>query len=179
MLNSLITSQTRIKLLLKFFMNSSTRAHLRGLEAEFGESTNGIRVELNRLEEAKLLVSAFEGNKKLYQANRKHPLFNDIHNLVLKETGIDRAIERVVRKTGNLYRIYLTGDFARGRNSRVIELILIGDNIDLEYLDRKIVQSEKIAGRKIKCSLYGREEAKKVLADIDPGELVVLWGNGG
>jgi len=33
MLNSLITSQTRIKLLRKFFLNNSTRAHLRGLDA--------------------------------------------------------------------------------------------------------------------------------------------------
>jgi hypothetical protein len=85
MLDSLITSQTRIKLLLKFFIDSSTKAYLRGLESEFGDSTNGIRIELNRLEQAGLLVSAKEGNKKLYQANRKHPLFKDIHSLIMKE----------------------------------------------------------------------------------------------
>ena len=51
MLESLITSKTRIKLLLKFFLNSSTKAYLRGLEAEFGESTKAIRLELNRFEQ--------------------------------------------------------------------------------------------------------------------------------
>jgi len=40
MLDSLITSKTRIKLLLKFFLNTSTHAYLRGLADEFGESTN-------------------------------------------------------------------------------------------------------------------------------------------
>ena len=55
MLDSIITSKTRIKLLLKFFLNSETKSYLRNLEQEFGESTNGIRVELNRLEGAGLL----------------------------------------------------------------------------------------------------------------------------
>ena len=49
MLDTLITSKTRIKLLMKFFMNPRTRAYLRELASEFGESTNSIRVELNRL----------------------------------------------------------------------------------------------------------------------------------
>ena len=50
MLETLISSKTRIKLLLKFFLNSKTKSYLRNLESEFGESTNAIRVELNRLE---------------------------------------------------------------------------------------------------------------------------------
>jgi hypothetical protein len=65
MLDSLVTSQTRIKLLKKFFLNSSTSAHLRGLESEFGESSNAIRVELNRFEDAGLLNSFPDGNKKI------------------------------------------------------------------------------------------------------------------
>ena len=69
MLDSLVTSQTRIKLLKKFFLNSSTKAHLRGLETEFGESSNAIRVELNRFEGSGLLTSLWDGNKKVYQAN--------------------------------------------------------------------------------------------------------------
>jgi hypothetical protein len=49
MLQALITSRTRIKLLLKFFLNSSNTSYLRDLAAEFGESTNAIRLELNHL----------------------------------------------------------------------------------------------------------------------------------
>src|SRR5665647_1849597 len=117
MLDSLVTSQTRIKLLKKFFLNSSTKAHLRGLESEFGESSNAIRVELNRFEGAGLLNSLRDGNKKIYQANLNHPLYSDIHNLIMKETGIDRVIEKVIHRIGRLFSIYLTGDFARGKDS--------------------------------------------------------------
>ncbi|HIO73555.1 MAG TPA: ArsR family transcriptional regulator, partial [Flavobacteriales bacterium] len=44
MLDSLITSKTRVKLLLKFFLNPNTSAYLRGLSTEFGESTNAVRL---------------------------------------------------------------------------------------------------------------------------------------
>jgi predicted transcriptional regulator len=72
MIETLISSKTRIKLLLKFFLNSETTSYLRHLESEFGESTNAIRLELNKLEEAGMLNSQFEGNKKIYQANKQH-----------------------------------------------------------------------------------------------------------
>jgi DeoR/GlpR family transcriptional regulator of sugar metabolism len=81
MLEALITSKTRIKLLLKFFLNPSTSAHLRGLATEFNESSNAIRLELNRLEDAGMLTTVSEGNKKLFQVNKKHALFNSYNKL--------------------------------------------------------------------------------------------------
>ncbi len=175
MLNSLITSQTRIKLLLKFFINSNTKAHLRGLESEFGESTNGIRVELNRLEQAKLLKSSKSGNRKYYQANTGHPLFREIHNIILKETGIDRVIERIVARTGNIIRVYLTGSFAKGLNSDLIELLIVGNSIDREYLKRKIVQAGRLARRRVKYKLIEPQEENDFLAKMNEEELLVLW----
>jgi hypothetical protein len=175
MLNSLITSQTRIKLLKKFFLNRSTKAHLRGLESEFGESSNAIRIELNRFEDAGLLRSLKEGNKKIYQANPEHPLYRDIHQLILKETGIDLVIEKVIHRLGDLSAVYLTGEFAHGIDSKVIDLILVGNNIDREYLGRKVVQAEKLAGRKISYIILEPGESKDYLKFFKPADLLPLW----
>jgi DNA-binding transcriptional ArsR family regulator len=175
MISTLITSQTRIKLLKKFFLNSHTRAHLRGLESEFGESSNAIRVELNRFEEAGLLKSNMDGNKKIYQANPVHPLFKDIHNIILKETGIDQVIEKVIHRLGNLLSVYLTGDFARGKDSPVIDLILVGDSIDRDYLSAKIAQSEKLVGRSVHYVILAPDEAEDVLAGFKETDLLALW----
>lgn len=175
MLSSLITSETRIKLLKKFFLNGSTRAHLRALEAEFGESSNAIRIELNRFEEAGLLNSLWEGNKKIFQANRDHPLYYDIHNIILKETGIDRVINKVIHRLGNLISVYLTGDFAMGKDSHLIELILVGGEIDREYLARKVMQAEEMVGRKVSYIVLNPSEAENFLLDMDPSELLPLW----
>lgn len=175
MLSSLITSQTRVKLLRKFFLNSNTRAHLRGLETEFGESSNSIRIELNRFENAGLLNSLREGNKKIFQANIKHPLFKDIHNIILKETGIDRVIEKVIHRLGDLACVYLTGEFAHGKDSSVIELIIVGKDIDREYLARKIVQAEEIVKREITCIVIDPVEAESYISKYKPSDLLPLW----
>lgn len=183
MIGALITSQTRIKLLKKFFLNSSTRAHLRGLEAEFGDSTNAIRVELNRFEDAGLLVSSQESNKKLYQANEKHPLFPDIHSIIIKEAGLDKVIEKIIHRIGDLACVYLTGDFAHGRDSQVIELILVGNNIDNDYLESKAKQAEELSGRSVKCTVFDPSQAEAELKNYKPSDLLPLWncnsgGNG-
>jgi hypothetical protein len=175
MIGSLITSQTRIKLLKKFFLNSSTQGHLRGLETEFGESSNSIRIELNRFEEAGLLTSLRDGNKKIYQANKKHPLFCDIHNIIMKETGLDQVIEKVINRIGSLFAVYLTGDFARGKDSEVIELILVGEDIDREYLSRKVLQAEELVGRKVSYVVLNRGEAEKHLSGLNSTDLFPLW----
>ena len=63
MLNSLITSKTRLRVLLKFFIRAANKGHLNSLASEFGESTNGVRKELNKLKDAGYLISNKEQNK--------------------------------------------------------------------------------------------------------------------
>lgn len=162
MLDTLITSKTRLKLLVKFFLNASTRSYLRDLEAEFGESTNGIRVELNRFEEAGMLVSHFERNKKIFAANTNHPLFNDIHNILMKVTGIDQVVENVLNRLGGLQQAWLIGDFARGKNSGSIELLLVGESINLEYLINLVEKAREIINRQIVYTLLLPEDVKLV-----------------
>ena len=58
--------------------------YLRNLESDLGDNTNAIRVELNKLEEAGLLLSFVKGNKKYFQSNSKHPLFSDIQSILMK-----------------------------------------------------------------------------------------------
>lgn len=74
MLESLITSKTRIKLIIKFFINSDTTTYLRNLSEEFGACTNGIRQELNRFENVKLLELKQNKTKKL-PSKRKASIF--------------------------------------------------------------------------------------------------------
>ncbi len=175
MLDTLITSKTRTRLLMKFFLNSRTTSYLRDLESEFGESTNAIRVELNRLEGAGLLTSNREGNKKLFRANNKHPLYCDIHSLLLKHTGIDHIIEKVITGLGGLHSAYVTGSFARGQDNPVIDLLLVGEDIDKIYLLKLVEKAEKYIHRKIRYVIIEPNELKKFLKEYD--EALLLWNN--
>lgn len=158
MIESLITSKTRIKLLLKFFLNSQTKSYLRGLETEFGESSNSIRVELNRLENAGLLSAASAGNKKMFFANVQHPLFSDIHNILMKFIGIDQIVDQITSQIGDLQAAFLTGDFAIGKDSKIIDLALVGSNLDRPYIDTLVEKAERFISRRIKYLILTPEE---------------------
>jgi DNA-binding transcriptional ArsR family regulator len=150
MLDIIISSETRIKLLIKFFLVKGNKSYLRSLEREFDESTNALRVELNRMIKARLLTSEFEGNRRYYRANPKHPLYEDIKNLVHKELGIEQIIDRITCCVGDLESAYIIGNFAQGINSDTIELALIGKNLDTDYINQLIPKAEKMINRKIK-----------------------------
>lgn len=149
MLEALITSKTRIKLLLKFFLNSESESYLRGLEYDFCESTNAIRLELNKFEEAGLLHAINRGNKKIFRANTFHPLFADINSIIHKYVGIDQIIKRIINKLGNLEKVFLTGSLAAGNDSSHIDLLFVGIDIDTEYLSQLIHKAEAFISRKI------------------------------
>lgn len=175
MLESLITSKTRIKLLLKFFLNIDTRAYLRGIADELGDSTNGIRVELNRLCNAGILESVTDGRNKLYQANKKHPLFQDIQGLVRKFTGIDQLIDMVLAKLGSVDLAFVTGDYAKGIDSGIIDVVIVGQNIDRVYLQSLVDQVEVLINRKIRSLVLDNDEFKKFAPTLKIESAVIVW----
>lgn len=175
MLEALITSKTRIKLLLKFFLNTDSTGYLRSLEPDFGESTNAIRQELNRFEQAGLLVANTDGNKKIYHANTKHPLFPEINSLLMKYVGLDKIIDRVVRKLGQLQSVYLVGELAKGNDSKIIDLWFVGDGIDKGYLLELVEKVEELLERKIRYLIVGLSELDSFLNTKAQNELLLLW----
>jgi hypothetical protein len=171
MIETLISSKTRIKLLQKFFLNSDTTAYLRSLEGEFGDSTNAIRLELNHLEKAGLLQSFAEGNKKIFKANRQYPLFDEIRSILLKNIGIDQIITMVVERLGSLQKVYLTGKFAAGLDCDTIELIFYGE-IDEVYLKNLVKKAERLIGRKISYVVF---RAEPIQYDAAHAKKLLLW----
>jgi len=176
MLDTLISSRTRLKLLLRFFLNPESSAYLRGLAGEFGESSNAVRLELNRFQEAGMLVSESKGNKKLYKANMRHPFYKDIHRLLLKYVGIDSLVEEVIGRLGEMQKVYLTGDYACGRDSGIIDLVLVG-KVDKAYLSHLVEKAEKLISRKVRFLTYEEQEWKQQYPHESPdaGNFLLLW----
>lgn len=172
MLEALISSRTRIKLLLRLFLNPGSRAYLRGLADEFNESTNSVRLELNRFEEAGMLSSEFDGNKKYFKANSDYPLFSEIRKILLKHTGLQEVIDNVINELGDIKRVYLTGDLALGKQSDIVSLVLVG-NPDRLYLLQLIEKVEKLMPKKIQYIIYSEEEMAE--KDFDTEKNLLIW----
>ena len=174
MLNTLITSKTRINLLLKFFLNPGTKAYLRELAAEFGESTNSVRVELNRLTEAKLLKSTNLGRKIIYRANNKHNLFRDIQNVVRKFVGLDQLVEDLIKRLGSVDKAFVIGDYAKGIDSGLIDVVLVG-NVDIDTLEKFVIKTGKLINRKIRPLVLNKVEFEKLKVRLDIDHALPIW----
>ena len=149
MLDSLITSKTRIKLLVKFFISSANSGHLRGLATEFNESTNAIRKELNHLSEAGYLDKREVSNKIDYKANTLHPMYKLLQQVVHKYLGLDTIVETILERMGNVNVIELVGDYAKGNDSGTIEINIVGDKINTEYTQSIIPKIKEIVHRDV------------------------------
>jgi DNA-binding transcriptional ArsR family regulator len=173
MLDTLITSKTRIKMLLKFFTNSAAKAYLRELAEEFDESTNSIRHELNNLSKAGYLNSEEEGRTILYRANTQHPLYNEVKNLVHKYLGIDKIIDNILSRLGDLEAAYIIGDYAKGKDTGTIELILVGE-INEKYLKRLEEKAKGLLHRDIKTQVMKMNEFE--LRQHEFSKALLVWG---
>jgi len=176
MIESLITSKTKIKLLLKFFLNTENRGYLRQLSKEFDESTNSIRVELNKLEDAKILESEKIGRNKIFKANKQHPLFQDIRQIVLKSTGIDKVLSNIINKLGDVKIAFIRGDYAVGKDSGLIDLVVVGDEINHDELERVRKKTENLINRKINVLTLSKSEYEKLAENFNNEPKFVLLG---
>ena len=149
MLNTLITSKTRLRMLIKFFINTTNKGYLNGLATEFNESTNSIRKELNNLSSAGYLLKSKSNNRVIYNANNKHPLFKVLQKVIKQHLGIDEIVATILEKLGDVKSVAIVGDYAKGIDSGTIHVILLGDRIDVGYLKDLIEKIEKKITRKV------------------------------
>jgi len=156
-------------------MNPGTQAYLRGLANEFGESTNAIRVELNRLTKAKLLKSSNEGRTVQYLANKDHSLFKDLQSVVKKYVGIDKLAEELAAKLGDIHSAYVIGDYARGIDSGLIDLVLVG-KVEEEKLKEVTEKTEQLIERKIRTLVLNQDEFLKLKDRLEIKNALFIWG---
>ena len=149
MLGELITSKTRLRLLIKFFVSQANRGYLNGLATEMGESTNAIRKELNHLHDAGYLQKEKANNKIQYKANTKHPMFAVLQKVILKHLGLEDAVEIVLERMGEVEQIILIGNYAKGIDSGKIEIIIVGQDLNTSYVQNLEEKLEKLISRKV------------------------------
>jgi hypothetical protein len=142
--------------LLKFFTHPDAQGHLRGLAQEFGDSTNSVRIELKKLEDAGLLQRHVNGQKMVYQVNKSNPFYLHLASMVSKYLGFDELIDSLLEQVGDLKEAYVVGDYARGVDSGIIELILIGE-LNIEVIDNLIGKVALRINRKIKYATYSKD----------------------
>ncbi len=173
-LSGLISSKTRIKLLVRLFLNPHSSSYLRQLSKEFHLSTNSVREELNQLTRAHLLKSKKDGRQVLYSANPDHPLFPELKSIITKVVGLDRIIDSIIGRLGNIEKAYLIDDYAEGKDTGIVDLLLVG-NIDQYHLSDLSRKTEGYIERKIRSLVLSGKEFEDFLPTLENRPRLLVW----
>ena len=159
---------------MRIFLNPERNVYLRELSDEFQASPSHIKNELDQLKSADLLTSRKNGRQVLFSANTKHPVFNELHSMVKKALGMDQILESIIERLGNLKQAILIDDYAEGKDSGIIDLILIG-NIDQNELQDLTRKTEKYIERKIRTLVLTTDEYNRLVPNLNSRPQFLLW----
>ena len=115
-----------------------------------------------------------KGSQVLYSANTEHPLFPELKSMVGKVMGIDQVIDSIVTRLGNLEEAYLIDDYAEGKDTGIIDLLLVGkiDEYHLNDLSRK---TERYINRKIRSLVVSQQEFIDMESTLTSKPHVLIW----
>lgn len=160
MLAQLFTSKTRIKLLLKLFLNPEVSCYLRELAKEFAISPNAIKEELDSLSQAGYLERRQGGRSIYFRANTKHPFFPEISSIVRKTMGIDTLIDEIMVNLGHVEQVHILDDYAQGKDSGLIDVLVVGD-VNRERLEELRRITEVKIKRTVRVLALNAEDYEK------------------
>jgi predicted nucleotidyltransferase len=167
-LSDLFGSRLRAKLLGWLFTHTDERYFVRELTGLLKEDSTNISRELARLANAGILVSTTSGRQKYYQANLKSPIFNELHGLMLKTTGVADVLRSALKPAHKkIYAAFIFGSIATRTETRAsdIDVMIIGD-ISFGDIVSLISPAQEILGREINPVVYGLQEFReKVMTD--------------
>ena len=84
----------------------------------------------------------------------------------------------MIRRLGSVELAFVTGDYARGIDSGLIDLVIVGE-IDKAYFDRLSEKIEALIGRKIRGLLLKKEEFQRLKDRLGAEGSLLLWDDDG
>ena len=159
---------------MRLFFNPQARSYLRELSKEFNVSTNAVREELNQLTKTDLLKVEKNGRQVFYRANTEHSLFPELKSMVGKVMGIDQVIDGIVNRLGDLEQAYLIDDYAEGKDTGIIDIMLVGD-IDQHHLNDLSRKTERYIKRKIRSLVLSRNEFESFADKLNARPYILIW----
>ncbi len=157
-----------------YFLTLKSRSYLRELAKEFKVSTNSVREELNQLTKTRFLTSKKDGRQVYYMANRKHPLFPELRSMVNKVMGLDQVIDGIVNRLGDLELAFLIDDYAEGKDTGIVDLLLVG-NINEYHLNDLSRKTERYIKRKIRSLVLTRDEYEGLRTRLEKRPRLLIW----
>lgn len=160
-LESMLSSRTRARIFTILFGVTQVELHNREIARRTGLSEAAVRQELSKLDELDLVVVRRNGNRTYYSANRSHPLYSEVHSIVLKTTGLVDVLKEKFADD-RIEIAFIFGSIAEGRETADsdVDIMIIGD-IGLREVSRLLSGVTERIEREISPIVMSRSEYLK------------------
>ena len=179
LLEELIISRVRVKILTLFLANPSQIYHVRDIVRKVGEEINAVRRELAHLEKAGMLTKEQRANRLFYAFRKDYPLYFELMELVAKTSGLGWDIVKNKTKLGKIKFAMLSGRYMRGlphADGNDVDLLIVGSVVLAEL--GQLVKSEEVKReRELNYTVMTEEEFSFRKRRRDPFVLDILRGS--
>ena len=126
--------------------------------------TGAVHRLLTRLAEAGLVSVDRVGNQKYYQANRASPVFDELHGLIVKTSGLVGPLRAALAPLAERIRAaFVYGSIAKGtdRAPSDIDVMIISDDVDYTELFSALGSVESALARTVSPNLMSLTEWRR------------------
>lgn len=160
-LAQILSSRVRAELFRLMFGMTEAELHVRELARRSGLHEATVRQELRTLRRLDLVIDRRDGNRIYYRANREHPLYRDIHQMVLKTAGlVDLLRPKLLRKDISIAFVFGSITVAEEHAHSDVDLMVIGD-IGLRKLVSVLSGHLEQVGREINSHVMTEAEYRR------------------
>lgn len=175
-LAQILSSRVRASIFQLLFGLGETEIHVRELarQSEFAEAS--LRQELSKLLRLELVSDRRSGNRVYFRANRDHPLYPVIHQLVIRTIGLVEVLAVALAKA-DIAIAFVFGSVAKSREvgHSDVDLMVIGE-IGLRKLTSLLSGASEKIGREINPHVMTEDEYRKRVKSEDHFVTNVLDG---
>jgi len=145
-----------------FFNDPEKEYYLSELAKKLDKKPGVFQRDINSLNEEKLLESSYNGNRRFFKLNKKHPLYKELQSIFFKTTGIEGSLRNSIKKIKGIEKAFIYGSYAQGkeRSTSDVDLFIIGTINENNLID-SISKIEDKIGREINYTLMTKEEFKE------------------
>ncbi len=179
MLEDIVISRVRVKILTLFLSHPGVMYHVRDIVRKVEEEINAVRRELAHMEKAGMVSKEQRANRLFYLFRKDYPLYFELMELICKTTGIGADILRLKAKLGKIKYAMVSGRYIRGLSKKSqsdVDLVVVG-NVVLPELSQIIKAEETRHEKEINYTVMTEEEYEFRKSRRDPFVISMLTGS--
>lgn len=179
LLEDIIISRVRVKMLQLFLSHPAAIFHVRDIVRKIGEEINAVRRELSHMEEAGMVSKEHRANRLFYTFRKEYPLYYELLELVGKTSGLGFDMLKHKAKLGKLKFVMMSGRYLRGRERKSptdVDMLIVG-SVVLAELGQLVKAEEVRRERELNYTVMSEEEFAFRKRRHDPFVLSILSGS--